>query len=237
MNSPTQFVDATGMWPTVIHNLILSLAFPNLSAAQMASMQRGSYEVDVPWTMFAAFANEHAMRKVGQSVGDAKRGMNSFIDKNNAQAASTNTGGDDPTPESLEYFGTATHPITDNISPSHKDFQVYDDSKMWLCTLFAPFFCKEYWDAMDQHMQEEETITEDELNRAVTAARINYRKVYGENALRKATGIFNGSTLRFMDFILRGNERPDQIRVKNLGTVTVRANGSQHYEGPLTKLK
>jgi len=177
------------------------------------------------------------MRKVGQSVTDAQKEMNAFIDENNSRAASTNTGGDDPTLESLKYFGMAKHPITDSLSPSHKNFQIYDDSKMWLCAILKPAFCSEYGDEIYQHMQEEEAITEDELNRAIAAVQINYRRVYGDEALKKATGLFGGSTLQFMDFLLRGTERPDQVKGKNLGTVTVRPDGSQTYVGPLTKLK
>lgn len=84
-------------------------------------------------------------------------------------------------------------------------------------------------------MDEESTISPEDLNRAINDVRENYRKVYGEKALKRAVGIFGNATFIF-DGPIDGSKRPTTVKIDNLGIVTIHADGREEYEGPLEKI-
>jgi len=45
------------------------------------------------------------------------------------------------------------------------------------------------------------------------------------------------SLFYIFDVPIDGNSSPGRIGINDLGVVTVRANGDEHYEGPLKKIK
>ena len=239
LNRPFIYYDKDGRWPTVIHDLIIRLALPNLSWGQIRAIQVGSYSVDVPWTVFSQYASQHAMRRPGQSVENAETEMQAFVANKNTLAKSEALGPFGPSERSLNYFGQAVHPLTDNWSPAHRYFQEYDDSDLLDCA-WNPFACARYWDGITQHKNGESTISESELASAISAVRDNYSKVYGVDALKKATGIFGNGRYTFggsaFGILIDGNDSPDRLDAGNLGTVTVHADGSESYDGPLVKL-
>ncbi len=236
LNNPHKFVDKDGRWPTTIHDLILRLAFPNLSSEQINAMQVGSFSVDVPWTLFEEYANQHAMRRNDQTVEDAKREMDKFIAEKSDLAQANNDGGDNPSINSLYNFGQAMHPIMDNTSPTHRPFQVFDNSNMWACVV-DPYACYLFWEEMEVHKRGESTIFQGDLNQSVSDARQKYRSLYGDKALNLAVGIFPNATLIFDNAPINGNSKPSGLNVGNLGSVTVYPDGKEKYEGPLEKIK
>ncbi len=238
-NRPYFYTDLDGMWPTKIHDLIIRLALPNLTSRQINAIQVGSWGVDVPWTFFGKYANEHAMRRPGQSIFEAIANMNSFIATNNQIANEEVRGAADPSETSLFYFGRSTHPITDNTSPMHRFFQEYDDAEFQQCiTKLNPFGCYRFGRSILDHTRGESFIFSSDLQAAISAVRDNYRSVYGEDALKRATGIFGSANYSFSleedGALIDGEGDPTGIKVDNLGIVTVRGDGSAEYEGPLT---
>lgn len=83
LNNPLNCVDANGMWPTWIHDLIIENALPGLDAASRRDIQAGSFDVDTT-TFVPSHAPQHAMAMEGQSPGEAGAIMNNFIQKNDA---------------------------------------------------------------------------------------------------------------------------------------------------------
>jgi RHS repeat-associated protein len=236
-NNPHKYIDKDGRWPTSIHDLILKLAFPNLSSNQINAMQVGSWSVDVPWTMFEKYVNQHAMRRTDQTVEDAKKEMDNFIAEKNDLAQANNDGSNNPSEYSLYNFGQATHPIMDNTSPTHRPFQEFDNSNMFWCVI-DPFACLLFRQEVKTHTDGESTISSSELNQAINDVRENYRKVYGDKALNNAVGIFSNALLIFDNAPINGSSsRPSGIKVDNLGAVTVYPDGREKYEGPLKKVK
>ncbi|MBK7706127.1 MAG: RHS repeat protein [Acidobacteria bacterium] len=231
-NRPFTYTDGDGYWPTIIHDLIIKLALPNLSSGQINAIQVGSFSVDVPWTLFAPVAFQHAMRSAGQSEEDARNLMNAFVAMNNQRAATAGNGPLGPSEQSLFYFGQAIHPLTDNTSPTHRPFQIYDDSDLQECaTLLNPFSCYAFWSSMDRHSEGESFIFNVDLQAAITAVRNNYRSAYGEKALKDAVGIFGNARYVFgqnaFGLLIDGQDNPDMVDLGNLGTVTV-------HVGPLS---
>lgn len=119
--------DTTG--PTYIHNLIIQLAFPGLNPGSIKNIQKGSLTVDIPTTILESHANEHAMRRPGQTIEQARQGDQQFIDTMTTRAAEVGPwagGGGITNDFALYYFGEAIHSIMDNTSPAHMPFQLYD---------------------------------------------------------------------------------------------------------------
>jgi RHS repeat-associated protein len=131
LNNPLEYIDQNGKWPTWIHELIIDNAFPGLSDEEREFIKWGSWYVDaygthLGGTLAESNANEHAMRRPDQTYLEAVLGYRSFIETKNAEAAALVGGATSGIDESLIAFGEATHPISDNVSPTHTGFQVYN---------------------------------------------------------------------------------------------------------------
>ena len=50
-------------------------------------------------------------------------------------------------------------------------------------------------------------------------------------------GLFSNAFYIFDSAPIDGNQSPGKIRIDNLGVVTVHADGSEEYDGPLKKVK
>jgi RHS repeat-associated protein len=230
INNPLTYVDQNGKWPTSIHNLIIRLAFPALNPVYVAHIQAGSHHTDVPTTIFESFANEHAMRRPGQTLEDAQKGYQAKIDSDSYRAAHWIMGA---TPSlydgratamnlefSFEYFGRAIHPIMDNTSPAHMPFQLYTGLHLTGDPLINGILIARWYADLKMHELEEASITEAQLNGAIGAVRAQFLKVYGEAAFNRAVpSIFrNGS------FIMLGGN--PIFKANDLGTITIHPDDS-----------
>jgi len=125
LNNPYRYLDQDGGWPEEVHNLIINKAFSegrySLLPWQRALMQMGSVHVDEDQSTESSY--KHAMRVPGQSVEDAQKAMNKFIDEKIQQYKKLLAQGD----EKGAYFalGEAMHPLMDSTSPTHQGFQIW----------------------------------------------------------------------------------------------------------------
>ena len=181
-NNPLRYNDPTGRWPSYvndIHARIIERAFPGLSARQRQILKEASRRVDSPSRGGQEAGNSymHAMRFLGQPAESAQQMTATFIKANEQQAQSLQAsfekgGGVGMSNQALDAFGTALHPITDNTTPSHEGTQV--------------------WDPHDEagvakHVANESTISEEQMDRAVQAARDAYKNTFGSERLDQAT--------------------------------------------------
>jgi RHS repeat-associated protein len=162
-NNPLRFVDKNGMWPTAIHNQIIDAAFPNLTPAQRQILKDVSAHQDsiLGGGQSGPLSYEHAMRGPGQSVAEAESEYNDFVSNNEDQAMKTQisfwlSGGKGYSDKALAEFAAALHAVEDSTSPAHAGFQVWE----W----YNP---KLVW----QHHWAENSITPQQMNASVTAAR------------------------------------------------------------------
>jgi len=243
INNPLTYVDRTGKWPTEIHNLIIQLAFPGLYPHSIESIQTGSHGVDVPNTILESHANEHAMQGLGQTLGDAHKGYQQFIDLNSSRASSeqlewskspwanpdnlcfySRFGGG-----SLDYFGRAIHPIMDNTSPAHMPFQLYEGLSLKGNVYIDSMLISAWIGGLWEHSSREASISDAQLNGAISAVREHFKNVYGETLYRQAVPLlFENATFSVVD------GKPI-LNAGNLGTITVHPDGTMQYEGPLFK--
>jgi fructose-specific component phosphotransferase system IIB-like protein len=81
-------VDKNGKWPTIIHNMIIDLAFPNLTANQRSILQKVSAEQDDVFAGGQANAASymHAMRAPDQTVSEAQSEFQDFVSNEEDQA-------------------------------------------------------------------------------------------------------------------------------------------------------
>jgi RHS repeat-associated protein len=234
LNNPLTVTDKNGKWPTPIHDMIVEMAFPGLNNPDLSAMKAGSYSVDfygqiVPITLMERNANQHAMARAGQSAENAVKGANAFIAQNEAEALHIDQG---------QYvynwtyyrFGRAAHTMMDNTSPAHAPFQEYGGLQTTYgillgldVGLFGVWLRESY-----RHAQAEANINSAQLNYAVSSLRSRFEALYGTERYQQAVP----SLFRNAWFIVIDN-RVRQITVPDLGTVTVRSDGSQEYEGPL----
>jgi RHS repeat-associated protein len=174
-NNPLRFKDDNGKWPTEIHNQIIDKAFPNLSASQRQILKNVSASQDsiLGGGQSNSGAFEHAMRAPGQSVAEAEGKYDNFVSASetaaqNAQMrfwmADPDNKLDNLSEASLEEFGEALHAIEDSLSPAHAGFQEWN----WM----NPF-------AVYRHIQTEKTISPQQMQNAVNAARNAYNATYG----------------------------------------------------------
>ena len=220
--SPLNYVDLDGEFPTRIHDLITDLSLPNLPREERDTVKRGNFDVDFPKTVFAPFANQHAMRRVGQSTEDARKEAETLVNDNLNKARELK---DADRAKSLWYFGQAIHTIQDNISPAHNDFQQYDDSAFLNCigSIIIPMpgitigLCANYNIEKRKHDRMESTIFSSDLQRAIRETQKSYEDVYGTAALLNAQGVYSGGTFTF-NSVIDGRKEPT-------GYVTV------YYEG------
>lgn len=210
------------------------MAFPGLSNRDLGAMKAGSHSVDfygetVPITLMEHNANQHAMARAGQSAEDAVKGANVFIAQNEAEALRIDQG-QYIYNWTYYHYGRAAHTMMDNASPAHAPFQEYGglrDTNGMVTALDVGLFIAWLWENY-RHAQAEASINSGQLNYAVSGLRSRFEALYGTERYRQAVP----SLYRNAWFIVIDN-RVTQINVPDLGTVTVRPDGSQEYEGPL----
>jgi RHS repeat-associated protein len=174
-NNPLGLKDDNGKWPTAIHNQIIDNAFPNLSPAQRQILKNVSADQDN--VFYGGQANssayQHAMSSPDQTVDQAQAQYTDFVsgEESAAQNAQMQFWMADPdnkldnlSQASLEDFGKALHAVLDSTSPAHAGFQKWN----WM----NPF-------AVYRHVQAEKTITPQQMQNAVNAARNAYNATYG----------------------------------------------------------
>ena len=233
INNPLAYVDQNGKWPRGIHDFIIRLAFPGLGIGSVQTIQYGSFRTDMPGTIFESNANQHAMRQPSQTLEQAQQGYQQYIDYMSASASAIqqmagNVNGSGLNPISLEQFGNAIHPIMDNTSPAHAPFQLYDAPNFTGTPSIDGMLAYIWAQEMRAHAAAEAAISEAQLNSAVSAVRAQFKKVYGQELYNRAVpGLFQNAT-----FLLIGGK--PTVNAGDLGTVTIRADGSQGYQGPLT---
>ncbi len=225
IDNPLTYVDHNGKWPTAIHNLIIRLAFPGLSQAYIKNIQDGSFSVDFPTTLLESHANEHAMRRPGQTVEQAQQGYQQFINEWSERALKFGPGVNN---FSMHYFGNAIHPIMDNTSPAHMPFQLYDAPDLTGIPIIDIILIDNWRRELREHTQTEASISDSQLNGAVTVVRDHFKKVFGKATYDNAVpALFQNATFS----IVAGKPI---VKAENLGTITVRPDGKQDYKGPLT---
>jgi hypothetical protein len=174
-NNPLSLSDDNGKWPTKIHNQIIDKAFPNLTPAQRQILKNVSAEQDS--ILLGGQSNDlsfqHAMRGPDQAVEQAQSQYNDFVsgDETGAQNAQLQFWMADPDNKldnlsgaSLDAFGQALHAILDSTYPAHAGFRKWD----WR----NPALVWRYHNA-------ESTISPQQMQNAVNAARNAYNATYG----------------------------------------------------------
>ncbi|MBI4690098.1 MAG: RHS domain-containing protein [Nitrospirae bacterium] len=125
LNNPYRYKDPNGMWPEEVHSAIISSAFSDgkykLSPSAIAALRRGSIEADTPKYQDNAHSYMHAMRAPGQSAEDAAGLTVAFIMQKVGEYKSLMKEG--KTDDAYFTLGMAMHPLMDNTSPSHNDYQ------------------------------------------------------------------------------------------------------------------
>lgn len=123
-NNPSNLTDPYGLWPTPIHNQIIDETFRSMPSDLRDAIKRGSEHADEVMFQSPEYNYMHAMRRKGQSVEEAKKMMEAFINQHldnyecNARAGRFE--------EAYFELGMALHPIMDSTSPSHEGFQIWD---------------------------------------------------------------------------------------------------------------
>jgi hypothetical protein len=174
-NNPLRFKDDNGKWPTEIHNQIIDKAFPNLSASQRQILKNVSASQDsvLGGGQSNGNAYQHAMSSPDQTVAQAQSQYNDFVsgEESEAQDAQMKFWTADPdnklndlSPASLEAFGKALHAVLDSTSPTHAGFQKWN----WM----NPSLVR-------QHINGESSISSQQMQNAVNAARNTYNATYG----------------------------------------------------------
>jgi len=183
-NNPLGFKDENGKWPTSIHNQIIDHAFPGLSVAQRNELKRTSAWVDRVAGQTKAHNHEHAMKSPGENPAASNRAIDQNI-QNHEQAAQRAQGG---TPEhaaqinnaALGEFGQALHTVEDRTSSAHTDAN--GNPRDWNG---IPGTLSGY-EAVKQHEAEESTISPEQMNNSVQAARDAFGQTFGQKAEQEA---------------------------------------------------
>ncbi len=215
LNNPLKYIDSNGKWPTGTHNRIIEGAFDNLR--DRSAIERGSKNTDIsginPKTLYEKNAPQHAMtpgskvRELGsleKAKSWARNEAVKFIEGNLNEAknilkpkAGDSGSRDERVDKSLEKFGAAMHTVMDNVSPAHRDFQVYDNNPAIISGAAAGAtggiggvlggVVGTVGAAMYQHGQEESREpTQAEMNLMVDELRLNYQQTYGQEAYNQA---------------------------------------------------
>lgn len=150
LSEPSAPATTNAAWPRPTHDEIVKQAFdrgafPGLSERELEIIKRGSREVDckygVPITLFEGNAPQHAMTpgaqvreyiRSGLSPEEAVRAAQAWARQETAkwiaakkrEAQELLRRGDRD--GALRVFGQAMHPVMDNVSPAHRDYQVYN---------------------------------------------------------------------------------------------------------------
>jgi hypothetical protein len=179
LNNPVKLVDKNGEYPTSIHNQIVDRAFPGLTNAQRQILKEASRRVDRDQSTAGAY--KHGMRAPGQSVAEASKLADNFV-QNNQQAAQNQqqrheaAGGEGLASGALSSFGNALHTVTDSQSPAHQGFQEWKGTEGVGNKVDAA-----------QHYANEANPSQENINTAVNAAQDAFRKTFGDKAADAAT--------------------------------------------------
>ena len=119
-SSPIFAIDPFGLWSTEAHNKIIQTAFPGLSGAQIADIQKGSALADSPSYQTDEYSYMHALASSVVSPADCSRLMCDFFGKHYADYE-RNKNSHIPGLRRAAYrsLGMAIHPIMDSTSPVH----------------------------------------------------------------------------------------------------------------------
>jgi RHS repeat-associated protein len=121
-NNPLNYRDPLGLWPPGIHNRIIAEAFRDLPEHLRMAIEAGSQYADT--FQDPQYAYMHAMRSSGQSVNEAKRAMEKFIEKHLDNYRCKKQKGNYY--DAFFQLGMALHPVMDSTSPPHRGFQVWN---------------------------------------------------------------------------------------------------------------
>jgi len=122
VNNPVNYRDPLGLWPPEIHNKIIWEAFESLPLHLRWAIEEGSRYADTFQDPKDAYM--HAMRSKGQTVGEAQRAMENFIEKHINNYKCEKEKGN--LYDAFFQLGMALHPVMDSTSPSHRGLQVWN---------------------------------------------------------------------------------------------------------------
>jgi hypothetical protein len=193
LNNPLVYVDRNGKWPQSTHELIIDTAFPGLSDHQRQVLKDASARLDNPLRGGQNEGNsyQHFMRAPSESVDQARTRTFFFVAYNEYMAGKmqkeyNEKGGKGLSDKALDSAGEAIHPMTDKTSPAHTDEK--GDPRVWdlssgrnaLGVLFGDLL------RIRRHNKEEESISLDQMKKAVEEAQESYRRSFGDAALQQA---------------------------------------------------
>jgi RHS repeat-associated protein len=167
-NNPANSTDPSGQWSTDAHNYIIDRALEHcLSKPQLEKLKEASRYVDRLAGQTEANAYQHGMRAPNQSIEEAKKLADAFIQghEQKARALAPNgckNGYQNISLEALWEIGQALHTIMDETSPAHEGFQIWygppyptgigpiDTFRYteWYRTVLAPHEAKETLDVL-----------------------------------------------------------------------------------------
>ena len=181
-NRSLTFVDPDGRWPRKIHDQIIARAFPGLPLGHQVRLKDASLWSD---TRYMLHSDMHHTRDRGVSRRRAKQDFNNFLNTTiqNARETQQSKVGSSAdidnlthlSPEALWEFGFALHGAMDSTSPAH----VEDDGDPAEYVFSAG--------PMLDHIKREETITPQQMDRAVQLAQYLFGVTFGQRAAEQAT--------------------------------------------------
>jgi len=188
LGNPLKYIDPNGKWSTEIHNRIIDKAFPGLTNSQREILKRASRQRDSLAMQTAQYAFVHAMSSPGQSPEEAKKAINKEIQDNERaaqqfQSAFQKTGQPGLSATAILEFGNALHTVTDRTSPTHTDAN--GNPMVWPgIPIPGTSTFKQDLDYAEKHAEGEKNISDEQMNNAVTAAREEFRRTFGEDAYK-----------------------------------------------------
>lgn len=202
------------VWPATRHDFIITEAFDVLDKSNQTAIQRGSRRTDhesfdVP-TLIEENAPQHAMtpaakvrelKSVEKAREWARNEARKFLQQKLALAKTDHSKAMEGPKQGLvywstrayEFFGEAMHPVMDNWSPAHRDFQVYDGSELpkgaatgaLIGSVAGPIgtiagaAIGGYMTTTEHTKIESRVPTEDELNSMIDEMRLAYEITFG----------------------------------------------------------
>jgi hypothetical protein len=131
---------------------------------------------------------QHAMSAPGQKE-KARKDAGDFVEQNETKASRLQSfhvasPGQSPfSSDALYFFGMALHTVTDNTSPGHEGFQVWNGVPIPGTSTFGADAASAYI-----HSKAEEQISPERLGLAVGVALQHFRATFGGEMLHQATG-------------------------------------------------
>ena len=225
-NNPLLYSDRSGRFPDKIHELITRVAFPGLSNGEVQKLVWGNHSVDVthgiyPGTVMPWNSYQHVMTSdFYPTEKEARSAMEGFISENIAesQRIMRNPGEETGHMDPNYVLGKATHPVQDNISTEHRNFQYFSSPTVLGGALQ---FAWKMWG----HSVGESQITSYQFQQAVDATREIYRRARPEDYNRAVPAAFEGAWYIFRNGRTDGTAGPNMIDVGKIAEVTVHADG------------